>query len=97
MDPDVLDLVQSFRVFPNPVSDVTGNWLLIEHINDYPNTKLDIAVYDINGRLMTSKSETIYDRGYQYNGIDMSYLPKGFYIVKLVTLDREKFFKIVKY
>ena len=97
MDPDVLDLVQSFRVFPNPVSDVTGNWLLIEHINDYPNTKLDMAVYDINGRLMTSKSETIYDRGYQYNGIDMSYLPKGFYIVKLVTLDREKFFKIVKY
>jgi hypothetical protein len=97
MDPDVLDLVQSFRVFPNPVSDVTGNWLLVEHINDYPNTKLDIAVYDINGRLMTSKSETIYDRGYQYNGIDMSYLPKGFYIVKLVTLDREKFFKIVKY
>ena len=97
MDPDVLDLVQSFRVFPNPVSDVTGNWLLVEHINDYPNTKLDMAVYDINGRLMTSKSETIYDRGYQYNGIDMSYLPKGFYIVKLVTLDREKFFKIVKY
>jgi hypothetical protein len=97
MDPSVYELVQSFRVFPNPVSEITGNWLLIEHINDYKNSKLSGVVYDINGRIVKSFTEQITDRGYQYNGINMSDVPPGFYIVKLVTLDREKFFKIVKY
>jgi hypothetical protein len=97
MDPSVYELVQSFRVFPNPVSEVTGNWLLIEHINDYKNSKFDGVIYDINGRIIKGFSEKIYDRGYQYHGIDMNDVPPGFYIVKLVTLDREKFFKIVKY
>jgi hypothetical protein len=97
MDPSVYELVQSFRVFPNPVSEVTGNWLLIEHINDYKNSKFDGVIYDINGRIIKGFSEKIHDRGYQYHGIDMNDVPPGFYIVKLVTLDREKFFKIVKY
>ena len=97
MDPDVYELVQSFRVFPNPVSEITGNWLLIEHINDYKNSKFSGVIYDINGRIMKGFTEQIYDRGYQYHGIDLSDVPPGFYIVKLVTLDREKFFKIVKY
>ena len=97
MDPSVYELVQSFRVFPNPVSEVTGNWLLIEHINDYKNSKFDGVIYDINGRIIKGFSEKINDRGYQYHGIDMNDVPPGFYIVKLVTLDREKFFKIVKY
>jgi hypothetical protein len=70
---------------------------LIEHINDYKNSELSGVVYDINGRIVKSFTEKIYDRGYQYNGINMSDVPPGFYIVKLVTLDREKFFKIVKY
>jgi hypothetical protein len=97
MDPDVYELVQSFRVFPNPVSEITGNWLLIEHINDYKNSKFSGVIYDINGRIMKGFTEQIYDRGYQYHGIDLSDVPSGFYVVKLVTLDREKFFKIVKY
>ena len=97
MDPSVYELVQSFRVFPNPVSEVTGNWLVIEHINDYKNSKFDGVIYDINGRIIKGFSEKIYDRGYQYHGIDMNDVSPGFYIVKLVTLDREKFFKIVKY
>jgi hypothetical protein len=97
MDPEVYELVQSFRVFPNPVSEITGNWLLIEHINDYKNSKFDGVIYDINGRIIKGFSEKINDRGYQYHGIDLSDVPPGFYIVKLVTLDREKFFKIVKY
>lgn len=97
MDPSVLELVQSFKVFPNPVSDATGNWLFIEHINDYKNSDFSGVVYDINGRIVKGFSEKINDRGYQFNGINMSDVPPGFYIVKLVTLDREKFFKIVKY
>ena len=97
MDPSVYELVQSFRVFPNPVSEVTGNWLVIEHINDYKNSNFSGVIYDINGRIIKGFSEKIYDRGYQYHGIDMNDVSPGFYIVKLVTLDREKFFKIVKY
>lgn len=97
MDPEVLELVQSFRVFPNPVNEMSSNWLFIEHINDYKNSNFSGVVYDINGRIVKGFSETINDRGYQFNGIDMNDVPPGFYIVKLVTSDREKFFKIVKY
>jgi hypothetical protein len=97
MDPEVLELVQSFKVFPNPVNEMSSNWLFIEHINDYKNSDFSGVVYDINGRIVKGFSETINDRGYQFNGIDMNDVPPGFYIVKLVTSDREKFFKIVKY
>jgi hypothetical protein len=97
MDPSILELVQSFKVFPNPVSEITNNWLVIEHINDYKNSNFSGVIYDINGRIVKGFTERIYDRGYQYHGINLSDVPPGFYIVKLVTLDREKFFKIVKY
>jgi len=97
IDPELLELVESFKLFPNPVSDMTGNWLMIEHINDYKNSTINGGIYDINGRLIKSFSDKIYDRGYQYHGINLSDLPKGFYIVKLVTVDREKLFKIIKY
>ena len=97
MDPSILELVQSFKVFPNPVSEITNNWLVIEHINDYKNSNFSGVIYDINGRIVKGFTEKIYERGYQYHGINLSDVPPGFYIVKLVTLDREKFFKIVKY
>lgn len=97
MDSDLLQLVQSFKVFPNPVSEITNNWLVIEHINDYKNSNFSGVIYDINGRIIKGFTEKIYDRGYQYHGINLSDVPPGFYIVKLVTFDREKFFKIVKY
>ena len=97
MDPSILELVQSFKVFPNPVSEITNNWLVIEHINDYKNSNFSGVIYDINGRIVKGFTEKIYERGYQYHGINLNEVPPGFYIVKLVTLDREKFFKIVKY
>lgn len=97
MDSDLLQLVQSFKIFPNPVSEITNNWLVIEHINDYKNSNFSGVIYDINGKIIKGFTERIYDRGYQYHGINLSDVPPGFYIVKLVTLDREKFFKIVKY
>lgn len=97
MDSDLLQLVQSFKVFPNPVSEITNNWLVIEHINDYKNSNFSGVIYDINGKIIKGFTERIYDRGYQYHGINLSDVPPGFYIVKLVTFDREKFFKIVKY
>jgi len=97
MDPEILQLVQSFKVFPNPVSEITNNWLVIEHINDYKNSNFSGVIYDINGRIVKGFTEKIYERGYQYHGINLNEVPPGFYIVKLVTLDREKFFKIVKY
>jgi hypothetical protein len=97
MDSDLLQLVQSFKIFPNPVSEITNNWLVIEHINDYKNSNFSGVIYDINGRIIKGFTERIYDRGYQYHGINLSDVPPGFYIVKLVTFDREKFFKIVKY
>ena len=58
IDPELLELVESFKLFPNPVSDMTGNWLMIEHINDYKNSTINGGIYDINGRLIKSFSTT---------------------------------------
>ena len=97
MDPEVLELVQGFKVYPNPVTDLTDGWLLIEHINDYKNSNFAGLVYDVNGRIVKTFSTKIEDRGYQYHGINFNDVPKGFYMVKLVTLDREKVVKVIKY
>jgi hypothetical protein len=97
MDPEVLELVQGFKVFPNPVTELTSGWLIIEHINDYKNSNFSGVIYDINGRIVKGFTERIYDRGYQYHGINFNDVPKGFYMVKLVTIDREKVMKVIKY
>ena len=97
MDPEVLELVYGFKTYPNPVTDLTSGWLLIEHINDYKNSPFSGIVYDINGRIVKTFSDKIDERGYQYHGINFNDVPKGFYMVKLVTIDREKVVKVIKY
>ncbi len=96
IDPSLLEMMSGFRVYPNPTSDLVGNWIFIEHYNENKNTNLNAFVYDINGRVLKYSTERIYENGFQYHGIQLSELPKGFYIVRLVTSDRDKFYRIIK-
>jgi hypothetical protein len=96
LDPSLVEMMESFKVYPNPTSDLTGNWVFIEHYNENENTTLNSFVYDINGRMLKYSTEKIYDAGFQYHGIRMNELPKGIYIVRLITSDRDKFYRIIK-
>jgi len=96
IDPNLLEMMESFRVYPNPTSEMSGHWVFIEHFNENKNTNLNIYVYDINGRILKSSTNLIEENGFQYHGIRISELPKGFYIVRLVTSDRDKFYRIIK-
>jgi hypothetical protein len=96
IDPNLLEMMESFKVYPNPTSEMSGHWVFIEHFNENKNTNLNIYVYDINGRILKSSTNLIEENGFQYHGIRISELPKGFYIVRLVTSDRDKFYRIIK-
>jgi hypothetical protein len=96
LDPSLIEMMEGFKVYPNPTSDLTANWIFIEHYNENKNTNLNTFVYDINGRILKHSTNKIYDNGFQYHGIQLSELPKGFYIVRLVTSDRDKFYRIIK-
>jgi hypothetical protein len=96
IDPSLLEMMESFKVYPNPTSEMSDHWVFIEHFNENKNTNLNIYVYDINGRILKSSTNRIEENGFQYHGIRLSELPKGFYIVRLVTSDRDKFYRIIK-
>jgi hypothetical protein len=96
LDPSLIEMMEGFKIYPNPTSDLTANWIFIEHYNENKNTNLNTFVYDINGRVLKHSTNRIYDNGFQYHGIQLSELPKGFYIVRLVTSDRDKFYRIIK-
>jgi hypothetical protein len=96
IDPNLLEMMESFKVYPNPTSEMSDHWVFIEHFNENKNTNLNIYVYDINGRILKSSTNRIEENGFQYHGIRLSELPKGFYIVRLVTSDRDKFYRIIK-
>ena len=97
IDADLLDLMQGFKVYPNPTSDAYDNWVFIEHHNDLEGSTLNAMVYDMFGREVMNYSDIIYERGFQFHGFRMTDLPEGMYLVRLVTPDREKFYRIVKY
>lgn len=96
LDPTLVEMMESFKVYPNPTSDLNENWVFIEHYNENENTTLNSFIYDISGRMLKYSTEKIYDAGFQYHGIRMGELPKGIYIVRLVTSDRDKFYRIIK-
>ena len=96
MDEHTLALLTGFIVYPNPVSEITNHWLIADfYLEDF--TKFNALIYNSQGQLVKSVSNSLTERGFQTQGVWFGDLPKGMYVVKLATNDREKFYKIIKY
>ena len=95
LDPEVINLMTSFIVYPNPITKLTDNWVIIDFfVEDF--TPFSAGLYNIQGQQVKSFSENISNRGFQTRGISIEDLPEGVYVLKLTTNDREKFFKLIK-
>ncbi len=96
MDERTLALLTGFITYPNPVTDLTNNWLVVDfYIEDF--TDFNALVLNSQGQIVKVVSNKVPERGFQTQGIWFGDLPQGMYIVKLSTNDREKFYKIIKY
>ena len=96
MDERTLALLTGFVTYPNPVTDLTSHWLVVDfYIEDFTN--FSGLVLNSQGQIVKSVSSKITEKGFQTQGIWFGDLPNGIYIVKLTTNDREKFYKIIKY
>jgi len=96
MDEHTLALLTGFIVYPNPVSEITNHWLIADfYLEDF--TSFNALIYNSQGQLVKSVSNNLTERGFQTQGIWFGDLPRGMYVVKLATNDREKFYKIIKY
>ena len=51
----------------------------------------------LSPRFRRPVEDIIYEKGFQFHGFRMTDLPEGMYIVRLVTQDRDKIYRIVKY
>jgi hypothetical protein len=84
---EVIDIQLSFRAFPNPVSNI-----LNLEITNFENQELTYQLFDLNGRLLSSKNiqQTLTE-------ISTSDLPPTTYFLRVIDLDKSiKSFKIVK-
>lgn len=97
IEPGLLELMEGFKVYPNPTSEVYDNWVFIEHHNDYGNTKIQAAVYNMFGQQVMLWEDQVYEKGFQFHGFQLTNLPEGTYLIKLVAHDREKVYRIIKY
>ena len=97
IDPDLLELIEGFKLYPNPTSADYDNWVFIEHHNDYEGSTLRAAVYNMYGQQVMYWEDEIEQKGFQFQGFRLEGLPTGTYLVKLVAHDREKVYRIIKY
>lgn len=79
----------SLNVFPNPVSKIVSI-----RITDAKGASMYLKIFDINGRLIMEKSLPSTE---QVDGIDVSHLPTGTYIVWVTDGERWASKKINKY
>lgn len=96
IDPELLELMEGFRVYPNPTSDFYGNWIVFEHHTELENAEISATVYDVSGKPVMLWSDQIYNNGFQLHGFTLEGLPEGMYIVRLTTPDRDKSYRIIK-
>jgi len=95
IDPELLALMEGFKVYPNPTSELIGHWIVFEYHTDEAG-EIAAHVYDNFGREVMLWEDTIYEKGFQFQGFTMESLPNGIYYVNLVTHDRNKTYKIIK-
>jgi len=88
----VNELVNGFRVYPNPVQD---------NLNiDYFQTNwgyLLYEVYDYTGKIYYSNREFVNQNEVITRSLDISNLKPGLYFVRLTTNEKQKVHKIIKY
>ena len=96
IDPELLELMEGFRVYPNPTNDMYGNWIVFEHHTELENGEITASVYDTYGREVMNWSDQIYNNGFQLHGFTLEGLPEGIYFVRLTTPDRDKTYRVIK-
>jgi len=88
----VNELVNGFRVYPNPVQDVLNI--------DYFQTNwgyLTYEIYDYMGKNFYSEKEFVNQNQVVTKSINVSDLKTGFYFVRLTTNEKQKVYKIFKF
>lgn len=95
IDPELLDMMEGFKVYPNPTTELVGHWLVFEYHTETAG-QINAFVYDQFGREVITWNDKIYEKGFQFQGFTMENLPNGIYYVNLVTHDRNKAYKIIK-
>ena len=96
IDPELLSLMEGFKVYPNPTSDLIGNWIVFEYHTELESGMINAYIMDNFGREVMTWEDKIYQRGFQLQGFTLESLPNGIYYVNLVTADRNKTYKIIK-
>jgi hypothetical protein len=96
IDPELLELMEGFKLYPNPTNDFYGNWIVFEHHTDLENGEITASVYDTYGREVMNWSDKIYNNGFQLHGFTLEQLPNGIYFVRLNTPDRNKTYRVIK-
>ena len=70
--------IGSLKVSPNPSSDITNFDFALN-----ANEKVEMSVYDLTGKLMTTENFGVLNKGNQRLSLDVSAFSNGFYFVKL--------------
>jgi hypothetical protein len=96
IDPELDLMMNGFKVYPNPTTELIGHWIVFEYHTYLDDGNINAIVYDINGREAMRWSDKIYQSGFQFQGFTMENLPNGMYLVRLVTPDRDKVYRIIK-
>jgi hypothetical protein len=96
IDPELNELMNGFKVYPNPTTELMGHWIVFEYHTYLEEGDINAIVYGINGREAMRWSDKIYQSGFQFQGFSMQDLPNGMYLVRLVTQDRDKVYRIIK-
>lgn len=96
IDPELLSLMEGFKVYPNPTSDLIGNWIVFEYHTELESGMINAYIIDNFGREVMRWEDKIYQRGFQLQGFTLESLPNGIYYVNLVTADRNKTYKVIK-
>ena len=96
IDPELDLMMNGFKVYPNPTTELMGHWIVFEYHTYLDDGNINAMVYDMNGREAMRWSDKIYQSGFQFQGFTMENLPNGMYLVRLVTADRDKVYRIIK-
>lgn len=88
---EVEKAVTTLNVYPNPAVGKVNIDFTSEQADE-----VEIGLYDMQGKLMTSSLETIYSAGKQSLDMDMSAVPAGIYFVKLKGAHHEGSYRVVK-
>ena len=96
IDSELLELMDGFKVYPNPTTEISNHWVVFEYHTELNDGEINAFVYDMNGRPAMRWSDRIYQSGFQFQGFSIQDLPNGMYLLRLVTADRDKVYRIIK-